>query len=153
MAPRGHAGYDIVMNDVRVSLKTQGNSSINPERIHISKFMELGKGPWVLQELQERYINHMKDYQRIFTLRCLSNSGEFQYELVEIPMNLLHEVVSGETYSMDGSKQSPKPGYCDVKDEHGSIKFRLYFDGGTERKLQVKDLNKMYCKVHANWVF
>ena len=153
LAPRGHAGYDMVMNDIKVSLKTQGDSSIKPDRIHISKFMELGKGSWVLQELLGRYINHMKDYQRIFTLRCLSNSGKFQYELVEIPMNLLHEAVSGKIYTMESSRQTPKPGYCDVKEENGELKFRLYFDGGTERKLQVKDLNKKFCKVHANWVF
>ena len=33
------------------------------------------------------------------------------------------------------------------------MKFALYFDGGTERKLQVKDLQKSLCIVHGEWDF
>ena len=51
------------------------------------------------------------------------------------------------------SRQTPKPGYCDVRDEAGALLFRLYFDGGTERKLQVKDLVKSTCLVHGEWEF
>ena len=28
-----------------------------------------------------------------------------------------------------------------------------YFDGGTERKLEMQKLAKAYCIVHAEWVF
>ncbi|WP_410175673.1 hypothetical protein [Limnoraphis robusta] len=45
----------------------------------------------------------------------------------------------------------PKPGYCYIRDEFGEDKFRLYFDGGTERKLQIQRLQKKYCRVHALW--
>ncbi len=31
--------------------------------------------------------------------------------------------------------------------------FQLYFDGGTERKLQIKHLLKSLCVVHAEWKF
>ena len=51
------------------------------------------------------------------------------------------------------SKQTPKPGYCDVKDTDGTLKYQLYFDGGTERKLQIKHLKKDLCIVHARWIF
>ena len=33
------------------------------------------------------------------------------------------------------------------------MKYQLYFDGGTERKLQIKNLRKDLCTVHATWVF
>ena len=54
---------------------------------------------------------------------------------------------------MTESKQFPKPGYCDVINENGEMKFQLYFDGGTERKLQIKNLLKTHCIVHAVWEF
>ena len=38
-------------------------------------------------------------------------------------------------------------------DADGNIKFQLYFDGGTERKLQIKHLRKDLCVVHAQWEF
>jgi hypothetical protein len=35
----------------------------------------------------------------------------------------------------------------------GELLFSLYFDGGGERKLQIKSLKKGLCKVHATWQF
>ncbi len=45
-APRGNPGHDITINNTPVSLKTQADRSIKAHSIHISKFMELGKGEW-----------------------------------------------------------------------------------------------------------
>ena len=44
LAPKGHRGHDIVIDGVRVSLKTQANKDIRDDKLWISKFMELGKG-------------------------------------------------------------------------------------------------------------
>jgi len=51
------------------------------------------------------------------------------------------------------SRQSPKPRYCDVVDTLGNKKFQLYFDGGPERKLQIRGLEKSWCTVYAEWSF
>ena len=48
-------------------------------------------------------------------------------------------------------QQTPKPGYCELSSAKGLLLFQLYFDGGTERKLQIKDLLKDFCKVLATW--
>ncbi|HEY8746494.1 MAG TPA: hypothetical protein VIM11_00870 [Tepidisphaeraceae bacterium] len=45
------------------------------------------------------------------------------------------------------------PAYCDVNDDAGVLLYQLYFDGGSERKLQVKSLLKSLCIVHATWYF
>lgn len=63
------------------------------------------------------------------------------------------EAKRGKLRICEGSKQSPKPGYCDVLDSDGSLRLQLYFDGGTERKLQIRHLRKDLCTVHAEWVF
>lgn len=154
LAPRGNPGHDITIGNQRVSLKTQADRNIKVDRLHISKFMELGKGVWQLELLREQFFQHMENYERILILRCLSRTGNrWHYELVEIPKSLLDEARGGQLHIMELSKQNPKPGYCDVTDSDGAYRFRLYFDGGTERKLQVKELRKNLCVVHAHWIF
>ena len=157
-AARGNPGHDLTIKDVPFSLKTQADRGIKTGHIHISKFMELGRGEWSdkpkdLEGLRDRFFNHMKSYERILTLRRLPEFGMEYYELVEIPKALLLEAKNGEFEMMMTSRQMPKPGYCTVKDKNGGVKFQLYFDGGTERKLQIKSLDKSLCIVHATWKF
>lgn len=161
LAPRGNPGHDISVDGVPWSLKTQADANIKREFLHISKFMELGRGKWEdeddLRELAEAMFRHIESYDRIFSLRCLSQakatkqSGVFEYELVEIPKHLLLRARDGEFVMRHESKQVPKPGYASVSDEYLQPVFQLYFDGGTERKLQIKSLSKAHCTVHTTW--
>lgn len=119
--------------------------------------MELGKGSWGddpmdLEELRSQFFTHMKNYDRVLSLRCLRKSPSWKYELVEIPKTLLAKAEYGRLQMMMNSKQHPKPGYCYVV-ENGAPLFELYFDGGSERKLQIKNLQKRFCTVHAVWEF
>lgn len=157
IAKRGNPGHDLTIDNEKFSLKTQADASIRVDTIHISKFMELGHGKWGndpkdLGGLRDQYLDHMKQYDRILTLRTLGRPPDpWFYELVEIPKTLLREAQSGKIEMRLDSKQSPKPGYCTVVDEKGNTKFQLYFDGGSERKLQIKGLRKELCIVHATW--
>lgn len=163
LAPRGNPGHDMTFEEERWSLKTQADASISVQSIHISKFMELGQGRWKdkadLAAMRDRMIEHMEAYGRIFVLRCLSRNRNYryhnqcEYELVEIPKELLLRCRHGEIEMRYESKQNPKPGYCTVTNQQGELLFRLYFDGGTERKLQIKSLSKNECLVHASWKF
>lgn len=156
----GLGARDISVDGQGWSLKTQADSGISMDEIHISKFMELGKGRWEseddLRGLRDAMLDHMRHYERIFTLRCFINSPKYRsvgrvvYELVEIPKALLAHASHGEFRMVTESTQNPKPGYCTVKDESGVL-FQLYFDAGSERKLQVKHLQKSACVVHATW--
>ncbi len=158
-ATRGNPGHDLNINGVAFSLKTQADKSIKEGYLHISKFMELGKGTWAdkpeqLIGLRDQFFAHMKSYERIVSLRRLPAVGNEYYELVEIPKVLLLEAATGTFEMKIKSKQDgPKPGYCSVFDDKGLLKFQLYFDGGSERKLQIKALDKANCVVHATWKF
>lgn len=159
---RNNPGHDISVAGVPWSLKTQGDNGIKPDFLHISKFMELGKGKWEtesdLQGLRDRFIQHMAAYERIFQLRYFKRQPDEEspqshfYELVEIPKSLLLEAEAFDCVMSHASKQNPKPGYCTVS-KNGTVSFRLYFDGGSERKLQIKDIRKSLCIVHATWEF
>lgn len=158
LAPKGNPGHDITINGVKISLKTQADKNLKIDTIRISKFMELGKGKWGdkpedLEKLRKSFLNHLKKYKRILMLRTLEKSPRWRYELVEIPISLLRTAKDGELEMKLNSKQFPKPGYCHVPQKAGDKKFQLYFDGGGERKLQIKNLSKELCAVHATWEF
>lgn len=158
-APRGNPGHDLNIGNNAFSLKSQANAGIKADFLHISKFMELGKGSWTdkvedLAGLREQMFKHMEHYDRIIMLRRLQSFKQTEiYELVEIPKALLEESKDGQLEMMAASKQMPKPGYCRVYDNGGRLKFELYFDGGTERKLQIRNIRKELCIVHATWEF
>jgi type II restriction enzyme len=151
---RTNRGHDITIRGVPVSLKTQADAGIRVDSLHISKFMELGKGPWELPLLRDMFLEHMRSYKRILQFRCLApGPTSYLYELVEIPKRLLMEGATAELVTQAGSRQTPKPGYGYVYDAEKNLKFALYFDGGTERKLQIKAIRKELCTVHATWRF
>lgn len=151
---RTNRGHDITIRGIPVSLKTEAAANIKDESIHISKWMELGRGEWKLPLLRDLFLEHMRSYDRVFTLRRLKDVGtKCRYELVEIPKTLLLEAANCELEACTNSKQNPQPGYGYVKDADGQLMYALYFDGGTERKLQIKHLRKDLCKVHATWTF
>ena len=155
-ARRGNPGHDVTIESVAFSLKTQAAANTRTDSIHISKFMELGKGEWGdriedLEGLRERFFSHLQRYERILTLRRIPRPSLQFYELVEIPKSLLLEAARGEFEMMFASSQHPKPGTCTVKDNEGNVKFQLYFDGGTERKLQIRSINKNLCMIHGTW--
>lgn len=159
-AGMNNPGHDLTVEGRRWSLKTQGDKNIRVDVLHIAKFMELGKGQWIdekdLPGLRDRFLRRMKAYERIFQLRYFRNRKNCPphfYELVEIPKSLFVQAKYGQFTFMKDSKQNPKPGYCTVRDEHGTVNFKLYFDGGTERKLQIKNLRKALCTVHSTWGF
>lgn len=158
LAAKGNPGYDITVDEQKFSLKTQADKGIKPAEIWISKFMEMGKGNWGkiqahLGPLRDAFLEHLSRYDRILTLRAICKSPDWHYELVEIPKAVLERSRLGNLEMKRESKQSPKPGYCRVKDDAGESLFELYFDGGTERKLQIKALRKSACIVHAEWKF
>jgi len=156
---RTNRGHDITIEGTPCSLKTQADNAIKEEELHISKFMELGKGKWPttangFSSLRDMFMKHMQNYERIFTLRCLSKSPEkWWYELVEIPKNLLEEANNGHFEIKRNTSQTTMPGYCRVKDGEDNLKFELYFDAGSERKLQIRHLQKKSCILHATWIF
>jgi hypothetical protein len=160
LARCGNPGHDLTVDRERWSLNTQADRAIKKYTLHISKFMELGKGRWETERdlvgLREQFLRHMDSYDRILSLRCFrtamqDGTTQYEYELVEIPKALMLQAKTGKLRLMHDSPQTPKPGYCDVVSDKALLLFRLYFDGGTERKLQIRDLGKAFCVVHATW--
>jgi type II restriction enzyme len=81
------------------------------------------------------------------------SAEDLEYELVEIPKALLEEAKGVSCKVSATSQRKPKPGSCTVIDEQGSVKFQLYFDGGSAQKLTVKGIRSDLCIRHASWKF
>lgn len=157
-APKGNRGHDVTIEDIKYSLKTQADKSIKEDRIWISKYMELGKGDWTndpsqLHDLVTSFLAHLAESDRILILRCLRKHPNWKYELIGLPKDVLERSRNGELEMKMDSKQMPKPGYCTVRNNKGEIDFQLYFDGGSEKKLQIKGLKKSLCNVIGEWRF
>ncbi|MFC3088497.1 hypothetical protein [Tabrizicola soli] len=150
---RTNPGADIEIRGVPCSLKTEAAANISRTSVHISKYMELGKGPWLLPDLRDKFLHHLRSYERIFTFRHVGQlPGRMEYELLEIPKDLFLMAANARLIIQEGSRQTPKPGYGYV--ENGpQLLYALYFDGGSERKLQIKHLDRNLCRLHATWIF
>jgi type II restriction enzyme len=156
-------GADVTVNGQKFSLKTQADQNLRLNFVNIHKYMELGKGDWLdkeiqLQDLTGQFLQHLNNYDRILVLRNIGKptpaNPNWKYELIEIPKELLLEVNNGVYEMMSDSIQTPKPGYCRVFDaKTKALKYELYFDGGTERKLKINKIDKNFCIVHATWEF
>jgi hypothetical protein len=153
------AGHDLTVDGQRWSFKSEAHRDVKRDSIHVWKWMELGKGTWEdkeedLRGLCDRFLHHLQGYDRIFILRCLTpeDPEDHHYELLEIPKPLLAVAQAGTFTMMQASTQNPKPGYCRVTDEQG-LRYELYFDGGTERKLRLQKLRRDLCVFHAEWRF
>lgn len=157
LAPKGYRGHDITIENTKYSLKTQADKNIRKNKLWISKFMELGKDDWSdklsdLINLRNTFLKHLDYYDRILSLRAIQKAPDWKYELVEIPKKLLQKAKNGKLEMKLDSKQFPKPGYCYVTQGDKEL-YQLYFDAGSERKLQIKNLSKAYCNVWASWGF
>lgn len=154
VANRTNPGHDITIMGVSVSLKTQADAGIRRDWLHIGKFMELGKGPWELPLLRDQFLKHLECHDRILQFRSLlPGPTSHEYELVEVAKSLLLEGAHAELVTQTRSRQTPQPGYGNVFDDQGRLKFALYFVGGAERKLQVKKIRRDLHIVHATWRF
>ena len=122
--------------------------------------MELGKGKWRgskdIKAQRGRFLNHLENYERIFTLRHWINADKaptHYYELVEIKKSLLMEVANFQLRRAKKTKQETFPYSCTVPDGQGGCKFQLCFDAGTERKLTIRHLKLFHCTSVAFWEF
>lgn len=164
-------GYDMVVEGERISLKTEAAKKVSRTQVHVSKWMEMGKGDWDPATIQlARFLEHLDGYDRILSLRCLEQKEtHYRYELIEIPKALMLEARGGSMEPAKETRQSTVPWYCRVIDAAASAdaeakargkrqpkpvyKFSLYFDAGNERKLQVKQIQLKHCIWHATWDF
>lgn len=149
-----YSGQDIIIDNVAFSLKTEGSKSIKKDELTISKLME---ARWIrdcktkqqfVQGIQDHIMSHLSSYERIFCLRSFNKDDYLEYELVEIPLDLL-KLVSQIKSSNIGPLT--KNGGCSANVMHQWKKaFTLRLDGSVE-KVTIANLRIENCIRHAVW--
>lgn len=153
------AGADIQYNGESWSLKTEAAKNIRRERMTISKLMEVNairdnypEQESRVTEIQRRLKEHADRYDRILVLRAHALAHprcSIEYELVEIPKELLLAAAEKNLRASDVKHHNSKGFRAVVSDKHGHI-LDLVLDGSDE-KVTIANLNVGRCLAHARW--
>jgi hypothetical protein len=151
-------GYDVVVEGVRFSLKTEAGSRMSERSVKISKLME---ARWIrecrtgvdFREGCKRILEHFKHYDRILLLRAFTVTTPFagvRYDLLEIPLYYLELIRNLQ--AEDFSPRTEKNGSSSaVVRTDGVKRFKLRLDGSVE-KVTVETLPVSVCRFHASWL-
>lgn len=162
LAPPGNPGWDVDLNHLLTSLKTQADKGIKEDQLHISKLMELGAADvaWGsdkdnLPGLRDAVLAAISGYDRTLVFRRLGMAVtalhvEYHYELLEIPKAVLVRmrdylpVFGKNTKVQDSDSEKDRSATLTVPDA-----FTVSFGGG-ERKVTL-DVERHQCLHHADW--
>ncbi|MFG1997603.1 hypothetical protein ACGFNU_00470 [Spirillospora sp. NPDC048911] len=154
-----HQGADVLIDEVRWSLKTEAAASISRTGIRISKFSE---ARWIrdcpdeyrAERARERIYKHLSEYERIATLRAFTaGRNTIQYDLVEIPLNLLKSVRNLKQNDFRGKLNGTgvgSGGSALVFQLNGKKAFSLKLDNSVE-KITLSGIPVSDCILHASW--
>lgn len=151
-----YSGADLIVDGLRVSLKTEASKGIQNTKITISKFME---ARWIrdqdadglAQLASNRLREHLAGYDRILMLRAFNLAGnKVKYDLIEIPHSLLSLALHLRPDNININPGRSGGGsatiwYNDCK------AFTLRFDGSVE-KVTITNLSIELCTNHATWI-
>ena len=147
-------GADLEVDGHGYSLKTEAAKGLNPKKITISKLMEARwirdlNGPAdVPDQVRDRIVSHLDEYERIFILRSYGNDERVRYDLHEIPKEVL--AAAADLVAEDFGALT-KAGGTSAKVRHGGkVAFTLRLDGSVE-KVTVSGLDVELCPLHAWW--
>ncbi len=150
-----HPGADILVDEVRFSLKTEASKNIRQKKITISKFME---ARWIRTQdtsglarlASDKLHQHLAGYDRIVMLRAFNlEKNKVKYDLVEIPHDLLSLASRLELGDIKLSPSGSGGGSVTIW-QNGREAFTLRFDGSVE-KVTITNLLVDLCTVHATW--
>lgn len=149
-----HRGADIEVDGIAYSLKTEAAKGINPQKITISKLME---ARWIRdltgpedapQQIKDRVLSHLNNYERIFILRSYGDEQTVRYDLREIPKRIIASVA--DLVADDFGKLTKSGGTSARVRYEGDVAFTLRLDGSVE-KITLSGLDVALCPLHAWW--
>ena len=124
---RNSAGHDLLVEDMRMSLKTETGLGTKSDRITITKLCTTEREPWDAPTLVGRVLEHLSRYDIIFMLRALWRLPLIHYQLLEIPIESLAAMRDATFEPVGHRKGRHSIGASVSLINHSS--FRVYFDG------------------------
>ena len=140
--------HDLLVGDVRISLKTETGAGTHPDLINITKLCTTETGPWESANLVQHALEHLARYDHLLMLRALWRPVAIHYQLIEIPIDVLKRM-AGVTVQAVGKRAGRPSMAADVFDQEGKL-FRVHFDGA-DGKCQIHRLRLSRCRMLIAW--
>ena len=142
------AGHDLLVEDKKISLKTETGAGTHPEMISITKLCTTEREPWDAPTLINRVIEHLSRYDIILMLRAVWRLPLVHYQLLEIPVADLR-LIQTATLIEVGKRTGRRSLGADVI-LNNEVLFHVHFDG-SDGKCQVRNLRVSNCVMLQEW--
>ena len=147
-AGRNQPTHDLVVEDKRISIKTETGVGTDPRLISITKLCTTEREPWTPDVLIDRVLAHLARYDIILMLRAIWALPLIRYQLLEIPVDTLKLIQTAHLQTVGRRKGRQSLG-ADVYREGRPI-FHVHFDG-SDGKCQVRNLRVEDCALLLAW--
>lgn len=142
--------HDLLVENERLSLKTETGVGTNPEQVTITKLCTTEREPWAPDVLVQRVLSHLDRYDLILMLRAVWKDPLIHYQLVDIPVPLLKLIEHAELRPVGRRKGRQSLG-ADVHRAQDVV-FHVHFDG-SDGKCQIRGLRLGFCRLLRDWDF
>ena len=145
---RNQPRHDLLVENVRISLKTETGDSTKLDQITITKLCTTEREPWEAGVLVGRVMEHLSRYDVILMFRALWSIQAIQYQLVEIPVEKLRLIAAANVEPV-GHRTGRQSLGADVTDQGQKI-YRVHFDA-SDGKCSVRSLGVHHCVLLETW--
>lgn len=146
---RNAATHDLLVDDQRLSIKTETGQNTRARTITITKLCTTEKEPWAPDILVSRALAHLDRYDIILMLRSVWSLPVVHYQLLLIDAAWLQRMESA-VFVMVGTRTGRQSFGADVVDAAGDPLFRVHFDA-SDGKCSIRNLRVSDCKMLSEW--
>jgi hypothetical protein len=143
---RNQPRHDLLVENHRISLKTETGAVTRRDRITITKLCTTEREPWDAETLVGRVLEHLTRYDIILMLRAVWDEPLIHYQLLEIPVGNLM-LIEGAAFAPVGRRQKSL-GADIIQDD--KVLFHVHFDS-SDRKCSVRNLRVADCAMLEEW--
>jgi len=145
---RNLAGHDLVVEDKKISLKTETGLGTDAKRISITKLCTTEREPWTPEALIGRALAHLSRYDIILMLRAVWELPLIRYQLLEIPIEILRLIGSAQLEPVGRRARRQSLGADSLRS--GEVMFHVHFDG-SDGKCSIRNLPVQNCVLLLDW--
>lgn len=146
---RNQPTHDLLVEGLRLSLKTETGLSTRDQTINITKLCTTEKEPWQPDLLLRRALDHLERYDAILMLRAVWRERIVRYQLLLINVDLLRNMEHA-VYSSVGKRTGRQSIGAAVVNDSGETLFRVHFDG-SDGKCSIRNLRVSDCELLSEW--
>lgn len=145
---RNQPRHDLMVDDRRISLKTETGLSTGLRQITITKLCTTEREPWEAGVLIKRVMDHLSRYDIILMFRAVWEKEAVRYQLVDIPVETLRRI--DEILLQKVGRRTGRQSLATDVIRHGERIFRVHFDA-SDGKCSIRNLGIQHCIMLEEW--